>query len=143
MLLVALVRYLVDGPQRQVAGRRTMREILGIDVLPGVGEWGRRISGGRTVREILGIDVLPGVGEWGPEEAARAADHPVEDQPIEDEQIEDDVAPVVEPARPVAALVEDRDEVTVRLSDAAAPAPPPTPEPAPSRTPSRSWPSLR
>jgi hypothetical protein len=42
VLLVALVRYLVDGPQRRVRGARTMREVLGIDVLPGVGDWNRR-----------------------------------------------------------------------------------------------------
>ena len=41
VLLVALIRYLVDGPQRRIEGARTMREVLGIDVLPGVGEWGR------------------------------------------------------------------------------------------------------
>lgn len=40
-LLVALLRYLVDGPQRRVEGARTMREVLGIDVLPGVGDWTR------------------------------------------------------------------------------------------------------
>lgn len=40
-LLVALLRYLVDGPQRRVDGARTMREVLGIDVLPGVGDWTR------------------------------------------------------------------------------------------------------
>jgi hypothetical protein len=40
-LFVALVRYLVDGPQNRVEGARTMREVLGIDVLPGVGDWTR------------------------------------------------------------------------------------------------------
>ena len=40
-LFVALVRYLVDGPQRRIEGARTMREVLGIDVLPGVGDWNR------------------------------------------------------------------------------------------------------
>ncbi len=39
VLIVALVRFLVDGPQLRVKGARTMREVLGIDVLPGVGDW--------------------------------------------------------------------------------------------------------
>ncbi len=41
VLFVALVRYLVDGPQTRVEGARSMREVLAVDVLPGVGDWTR------------------------------------------------------------------------------------------------------
>lgn len=88
VLFVALVRYLVDGPQRRIQGARTMREVLGIDVLPGVGEWGRREPGAAAAVE----------------EAAAVAEERADD-------LQDDL----QDARPVAALGGMRDEVTVRL----------------------------
>ena len=98
VLLVALIRYLVDGPQRRVVGARTMREVLGIDVLPGVGEWGRHEP---TCRRRAG----------------RRARRPADDEPADDQpdDVADTVVVEVADTRPVAALVDERDEVTVRL----------------------------
>ena len=94
VLLVALIRYLVDGPQRRVHGARTMREVLGIDVLPGVGDWGRHDP--------------PPAAQDEPDDLADLADDLPED-------VEDTVVVEVADTRPVAALVDEREEVTVRL----------------------------
>ncbi len=105
VLLVALIRYLVDGPQRRVEGARTMREVLGIDVLPGVGEW-------------------VGASRRHPPPTS-----PTTSPTTEPDDVADTVVVEVADTRPVAALVDERDEVTVRL-----PVPPVVvPEPRPGR----------
>lgn len=89
VLFVALVRYLVDGPQRRIYGARTMREVLGIDVLPGVGDWTRRQAASET-----GEQAEPVVDESTDERSDERSDESAPGPAPE-------AAPAPEPAPPV------------------------------------------
>lgn len=108
-LLVALLRYLVDGPQRRVEGARTMREVLGIDVLPGVGDWTREQAEAHAAAE------------------REAQEHAVEvEQRVAALEIDRDEVTVALPLEPVTAALP-----TVTTEPIPEPTPEPTPEPVP------------